>query len=203
MTGLPRKEVQKIKQLPSDSDIDATTLLSPLADLLHLWATSDRFQSHDGQPRILSVGSKGENSFDELVKSTMGDLPPGAVRAELVRLGAVISESEGDVRLVRRSLIPPQADSRLESAILYSMCGLASTVAHNNDPRTPDHHRRFERFVESRPLTPNEIAGLRERIRTRLTEVTEELDLVLNEASGDESEPDQTLRIGVGLFYSE
>jgi hypothetical protein len=203
MTGLARKEVQKLKKLAYDQDVDSTQLLSPLADLMHVWATSNALKGPDGQPKVLSVGDVGDDTFDALVKDCMGDLPPGAVKAELVRLGAVTVGFDGGLRLARRSLIPPDADARLESAILYSMCGLADTVAHNNDPRTPEQHRRFERFVESRPLLRSEIPALRAQIKNRLTEVSEDLDVLLSAGSLCEDKEGETVRIGIGLFYTE
>jgi len=40
MTGLSRKEVQRLRAGTSDAESNVMTLLSPLADLLHVWATS-------------------------------------------------------------------------------------------------------------------------------------------------------------------
>jgi hypothetical protein len=80
--------------------------------------------------------------------------------------------------------------------------GLAETIAHNNDPNTLSSDLRFERFVESRPLTEHGIAGIRQIVRGRLERVSEELDDLMD-ADSCEKEVSDLRRIGVGLYYTE
>jgi hypothetical protein len=202
MTGIPRKQVQEIRKGWVYEASEAKKILSPLADLLHLWATSGRFKDGSGRPADLSVGESSIGSFDELVRECMGDVPPGAVKAELLRLGAISISLENKLALKRRSLIPDDLDSRLESAFVYSLRGLADTIAYNSDSNVKEFDRRFERFVESRPLTESEVKQIKEIARTRLTELSEELDLLLN--SEPVSDPKLTgRRVGIGLYFSE
>jgi hypothetical protein len=202
MTGLPRKEVQRLKQEPEFVDSQSSNPLSPLADLLSVWATSPEYRSADGSPLELRLNRDDPRSFSSLVQQCVGDVPPGAVRTELIRLGAVVNSADNKVRLVRRTLIPSEIDERLESALLYSLRGLAESIAHNNDPETPERNLFFERFVESRELTVADIARIRSVIRSRLTRVSEELDGLMNSAEVADV-ASSAGRIGVGLFYSE
>ena len=131
----------------------------------------------------------------------MHDVPPGAVKAELLRLG-VIELSDGDtVRLTRRSLVPRKVEARLESALTYSLSGLAQTIARNADPRLSEADRFFERFVESRPFTAQEVKQIRSMLHQRLVEISEELDSKLN--SGESCHEESEKRVGVGIYYCE
>ena len=207
MTGIPRKEVTKLRMLAGKSGsipdtVDSTRILSPLADLIHVWTTDVGYLDPSGAPSALNLQGSGERSFQSLVGRCMGDVPVGAVKSELVRLGLVGLCGDGKIRLTSKTLIPEGTKARLESAILYSLCSLASTIAHNNDPRVPESERRFERFVESVPLTSREISELQVVLRGYLTKVTEELDQMIgNETASDEDL--ERRRIGVGIYYSE
>ena len=202
MTGLSRKEVQRIRDSVENATEETSDLLSPLADLLHEWATANPFKDEEGRPRVLRVRGDAPGEFSALVKKCMGDVPPGAVRTELVRLGAARMVGDDSLAMNRRTLIPIDPGARLESALIYSLRGLAETVAHNNDPRVPEADRRFERFVESRPLSEDEIVEVRGEIRKRLKAVSEELDALLSESkTNEDSRPMR--RVGIGLFYSE
>jgi Family of unknown function (DUF6502) len=203
MTGLARKEVKKLKQQSVDDAItEVGGALSPLADLLHLWATSPEFADESGSPADLHFGSAGFGTFSELVRKSVRDVPPRAVRVELLRLGVVEELEESRLRLVRRSLIPPGSDERLASALTYSLRGLAETIAFNNDPDTARSDARFERFVESRPLSDHEISEIRAILKARLEVISEELDGLMDSEVGAPFSKDGR-RIGVGLFYTE
>ena len=202
MTGIARKEVKKIRTDRMSEDPDSRNVLSPLADLLYVWATSAQYTDNDGRPLELEYNDGAPQSFNELVRSCMGDVTPGAVKKELLRLGAISSLPDDRLRLERRALIPLDIYKRLESAIVYSLRGLAETVAHNNDPRKEHEPRRFERFVESIPLSESDIDKIRNLLVGRMTEITEEFDSVLNEGYTAKSE-NSGRRIGIGLYFSE
>jgi hypothetical protein len=194
--------VQEIRREWTYESSEAKKFLSPLADLLHLWATSERFTDASGRPVHLTSGEGSIGSFEELVGECMGDVPPGAVKAELQRLGAITVSPDNELVLKRRSLIPEDLESRLESALVYSLRGLADTIAHNIDPAVNEADRRFERFVESRPLAESELSQIKEIVRARLTRQSEEFDMLLNsEPCTDPDEPRR--RVGIGLYFSE
>ena len=202
MTGIPRKQVRELRESTEFEGGQSEELLSPLADLIHTWSTHPDFVGESGTPCVLPLDSSGPGTFSELVRVSMGDMPVGAARTELLRLGAVTRTDQNQLRLTRRSLIPEDVASRLESAIVYSLYGLADTIARNSDPSTNAESRLFERFVESRPLSASEIAELRVQIRSRLSEIVTELDGILSSGSGTKNGEGKK-RIGVGVFYSE
>lgn len=202
MTGIPRKQVQELRKKLMYDAPEPRQLLSPLADLLRIWATTNEYQGADGSPIELVTDDSNGKSFQQLVRSCMGDVPPGAVKTELLRMGVVSATSINRLALKRRTLIPDQVDERIESSIVYSLRGLAETVAHNGDPKVSASDRLFERFVESQPMTESEIRKIRVLARTKLTEISEELDSLLNpEPIRSADSPGQ--RVGIGLYFTE
>ena len=202
MTGLPRKQVQEVRKRLAREAFDSEEILSPLADLLQRWATSEEYQDGEGRPIKLKMKNERERSFAGLVQTCMGDVPPGAVKAELLRLGAIRALEGEDLELRRRSLIPEDVDTRLESAVLYSLKGLANTIAHNCNPIIGEHDRLFERFVESPLMSDAEVLQMRSAVRERLTKITEDLDSFLN-APSQVGSGVQSKRIGIGIYYCE
>ncbi|MDH4312345.1 MAG: DUF6502 family protein, partial [Gammaproteobacteria bacterium] len=90
-TGLSRKEVSRVRQLleaPIRKD-DSTIQIGIPARALQLWHSDRIFLSESGLPIDLPFDD-GEQSFSGLVKRVGGDVPAGAVRAELLSAGGMV-----------------------------------------------------------------------------------------------------------------
>jgi hypothetical protein len=101
LTGLTRKEVKRIR--------DGLTEEKPFGDmpehildrLMSSWYEDDEFSNEGGDPRTLDlVGEKG--SFHSLAKKYGGDIPAGALKKELMRVGCVKVLADGRLEVVRR-----------------------------------------------------------------------------------------------------
>lgn len=103
MTGLTRKEVSRIRRKVENGGATRTQRASPLVEVVAAWR-SDREFCSSGKPNRLPLEGK-RGSFHSLVRRFAGDIPDGAMRKELERIGAV--------RLVGDSveLIPLDTDS--------------------------------------------------------------------------------------------
>jgi len=100
MTGLTRKEVKRIRDLLADGH-RLDELRSSAADSVLLgWHTDREFRGHNGLPAMLDIEGD-DSSFNALVRRYAGDLPPGAMLKELVRVGAVELVESGRLRLLR------------------------------------------------------------------------------------------------------
>lgn len=107
MTGLSRKEVKRLRENIAEGDLSVSVKTTPLADVLHHWHAQREFTDEYGNPRPLPFeGLKG--SFSSLVKRYGGDLPPGAMRTEMQRVGAIEEDKSGNLKLVRRSFVSDQ-----------------------------------------------------------------------------------------------
>jgi hypothetical protein len=200
MTGIPRKDVSRIRQTVNKYDIDFRVELSPLGDVLHRWHTSPEFLDESGVPRRLHFG-EGEYSFVSLVKQCVGDVPAGAIRVELIRSGAVLVDDEGKMILKRRHVVPEGSVEKLVSSIAFSLRSLAETIAFNCAPGRKGPGR-IERFVQSDYLDQPSRQKLRQLLRERISSYTEEVDDMFYEHASPPNTDDCT-RIGVGIFYFE
>lgn len=84
MTGLTRREVQRIKNSPLKAD--ATPGL--ITKVIGHWQSDRRFVDKERAPRVLTFGSE-ESDFNKLVTQVSKDLNPAAVLFELERVKAV------------------------------------------------------------------------------------------------------------------
>lgn len=203
MTGIPRKEVSRIREALDAYHDDAKRALSPLSDVLQHWYTNGAYLDDEGKPLPLPLEGDPP-SFTGLVRECAGDVPVGAVRTELIRYGAVVADSAGVLRAIRREVVPDSFDMKLVSAVTFSLASLAQTIAHNSDPDREDPGR-VERYVQSDPLSLEVREHLRPLIRERVERFTREMDDLLAQYGETTSETltDKECRIGIGMYYFE
>lgn len=199
MTGIPRRDVRRIRDSIEDYGLTPRTDISPLGDVLHRWHTDPAFLSTDGQPVKLTVDGHAL-SLAALVRRCVGDVPIGAIKVELLRTGAVTQEADGRLSPNRRHAVPVLPDDRLITSISFNLYGLVSTIAHNSDPKRSGPGR-IERFVQSDPISQHDILTFRGEVRERVIAFTEGLD---DTFSGVDADPNGAKkRIGVGVYYFE
>ncbi len=211
-TGLSRKEVRRVCEHTS-SDRELTLRVDhsgPPAKVLHAWHADPRFVQSSGEPRDLSFES-GDASFVELVRAVAGDVPPGAVRAELKRAGAIEDLEDGLIRPVKRYFVPADFDEKaitIMSGILFPMMG---SVDHNSNPNR-NSAGFIQRFAYSSKLHANDRLAFRVWSRTEATKFIESIDdwIALRESSlatDVDSRPvsgaGEGEMVGVGVFYYE
>lgn len=200
MTGLTRKEVKRIRDLGHGFGDAFISRRNPLAELLHYWNTDSEYCDTDGNPRDLSFeGSDG--SFCNLVRRCAGDIPPGAMRTELKRVGAVTETPDGLLRVTTREHFPQDADGRLIIGINHGLHQLASTVAYNSDPEQKD--TRTQKFVDSPLIGKALLPGLRKELDSRIMDFAVEIDDRFSELEHEtpNSEKSDTVSVGVGIYF--
>ena len=100
LTGLTRKEVKRIRDLLAAGNC-LDEVRSGAADAVLLgWHSDPEFRAANGLPAILDIEGE-DRSFNALTRRFAGDLPPGAMLKELVRVGAVERLESGRLRLLR------------------------------------------------------------------------------------------------------
>lgn len=130
ITGLTRKEVQRVSQLPPATDSAVQDRYNRAVRVLSGWSRDPAYLDAAGQPRPLPLeGATG--SFTALVRRYSGDAPVRAVLDELERVGAVERTGADTVRLVEPAYVPAgEAEDKL--AILGSdVSDLIATIDHN------------------------------------------------------------------------
>ena len=135
ITGLTRKEVRRIRESTSDGQSNFQIKTAPITRVLHKWASDSEFTGPDGAPSELPFEGK-TGSFKSLVRQHAGDIPPGAVRTELMRVGSIEELASGRLRLLKRSFRPGDLDERVMTALVRGRIPVADELpAHRPRPQ--------------------------------------------------------------------
>jgi hypothetical protein len=200
MTGLTRKEVKRIRER-SVQGAELLSRRSATADVLHCWFTDPKYLTGESKPKTLSYAGDGI-SFSTLVRACAGDIPPGAMRTELKRVGAIVEHVDGSLEAVKREVVSADIDRRIVDGLNLGLRPLATTIAYNVNPEL-NGGARFQRVVFSQQVPLKNLESIQKTATEKLTRFSEELDddLAIMERS-DSNESDQVAaNVGVGLFY--
>jgi hypothetical protein len=133
ITGLSRKEVQKLRDIDIPVDEDTPERYNRATRVISGWIRDPIFSDNDNNPLNLPVD--GEISFSSLVKKYSGDMPVRAVLDELINTGAVALQEDGTVKIMHRAYLP-STDKQAKLDILGTdVADLIATIDHNLDPK--------------------------------------------------------------------
>jgi len=203
MTGLTRKEVRRLRTKMESGEDSVTVKSTPITEILHRWHAEDEFLDDRGRPASLSF-SGDSGSFSSLVKKYGGDVPAGAMRAELNRVGAIDEDAGGNLSVKRRSFWPTDQTEKLESALVHHVYPLMSSVAYNTDPENEsDVMAQFA--IYSLDIESQDRPRLRRMCSDRLTDMAESFDdlFIAYESNGIEPTAATKAPMMVGLYYFE
>jgi hypothetical protein len=204
MTGLTRKEVRRVRVKISNGDHSVIVKTTPLSEVLHRWHAEDEFLDSAGRPAALPfVGDL--KSFSRLVKRFGGDVPPGAMRTELRRVGAIEEDSQGNLTAVNRTIYPKGSHEKVVASFVHAVYPLISTIAHNVNPdRDEESWAQMTAFSQS--VGCSDLQRVRRINFDRLSELAESIDdLFISYESlqdKDTSASDKST-VAVGVFYFE
>jgi hypothetical protein len=201
MTGLSRKEVRKLRESNPDFIAEISIRESPLSLILHRWSSVSEYLDEVGAPRVLSYNN-GENSFSALVASSVGDIPPGAMRTELKRVGAVTELADKSLRLEKRHFVPSGIDEKLKLGLEGSIHSLCDTVEHNCNPARKEAPR-FQRLVSVDDFPADQLAYVQTIAGDRLQAFSEEFDDLLSTLEEKSEGTRSGIQVGIGLYYYE
>ena len=199
MTGIGRKEVTRLRRLRKEYDNNNLRVeLGPLSDVLQRWHTDRAYLDKQGRPRPLPMRGR-HSSFESLVRVCAGDIPPGAIKVELIRCGSIEEDKEGRLHALRRGVVPADLDEKLITAMVFGLRSLASTIAYNTSANHLGPTGRIERFCLSDVMTEECIRALHPILRNRIQTFADEMtDLVAQPVPATDGR-----RIGVGIYYYE
>jgi hypothetical protein len=204
MTGLTRKEVKRLRDKIAGGDATLVIKATPLSEVLHRWHSEDEFLEPSGKPKRLPFSGESA-SFSSLVRKFGGDIPPGALRTELKRVGAVFEREDGELEIVKRSVLPSGIDERLITALAHGVYPLLATTAHNMNPEREDASwPQLTAFTQS--VRKTDLPRIRRISVDRLTEISESFDdLFMAYETLQEAESRQNDKniVAVGVFYFE
>lgn len=201
ITGLSRKEVQRIRELPPGGDQEEMTRYNRAARVVFGWVHDPDYQQASGQSRELPVD--GPVSFNALVKHYSGDIPPRAILDELLQTGVVARNDDGNLRLLQRAYIPSAGKGEMLRFLGTDVGGLLATMDNNihelDEPL-------FQRKVFYDNLPEEALPVLRRMIHEKGQPMLEEFDKWLAEHDRDVNpalKGSGRRGAGVGIYYFE
>ena len=204
MTGLTRKEVRRIRDTIEQGNSATPRKGTPLSEILERWHSEPEFLDSNGQPRRLSF-SGDSASFSELVRRFGGDIPPGAMRTELKRIGAITETEDGSLVARRQSVRSPQTDEMVVRTFERSVYPLLASInASLEQGRNSDEWPQATAYTTS--VDADDLPRLRRVLEERVGETIDSINDLLGtfEKFVEQNGPSKKKgTVAVGAFYYE
>lgn len=208
LSGLSRKEVQRLMAEPTLADANALERHNRAARVITGWIRDPEFLNANRQPRTLDA--QGPISFEALVRRHSGDMPTRAVLDELIRVGAVHRREDGRFDLLVRAYVPQKGANEKMAILGADVADLIATIDHNL--QDGGEHPRFQRKVMYQNIPTDLVPAFKKLSSAQAQVLLEKLDRWL--ASQTEDIPTQAalpanspappnVRIGMGIYYVE
>ena len=206
-TGLSRKEVARVRDKREQQMKVAGDLIGEIqsaghaARTLQFWYSDARFLDSSGKPKELPFSGDGA-TFTAVVRAVGGDVPAGAVRAELLEAGSIVEAGSGSLRAVKRYFVPGNVGEDLVIGLTQIVQPVIEGLARNTGVERADPF--VQRLAYSDRLIPSAVPLFRHIARGRCADFVQSIDdwLSSNEI-GSETKVDSSVRVGVGVFYFE
>jgi hypothetical protein len=199
-TGINRREVTRITQLPPDEGLSAGASLA--SQVFTRWV-SDKAWRHRGKPRVLP--RQGDDSFETLARSVTQDVHPRTLLDELVRLQLARWDEATDTINLLEEAFTPHGDLQDMLGFLGSNVGDHLQAAVGNVLSSRSLH--FEQAVFAQGLPESAAEAVRALARRHWTALMAEavplLEASLRDAAAAQTpgEPaPATHRVRLGLF---
>ena len=200
VTGINRKEVKRIADLPAEVDTGVSKH-NRAVRVVTGWLQDDEFRTARGKPRVLSYGD-ADDSFNRLVRKHGGDVPARALLDELVRVGTVTRDG-ARIELVHAGYVPHQSEEALLDFFATATRDLLTTLEHNLAGEGP---RRLQMSVAYDNVTDAGLEAFRKLSGERAMALLQALDAELSPYDRDvnpDAEGEGRHRTGLGVYYIE
>ncbi|MDD5435416.1 MAG: DUF6502 family protein [Nitrospira sp.] len=203
ITGLTRKEVSRVKDMPAIDTSNTAERYNRAARVISGWVRDRRFTDNNGRPSDLHTEGEGA-TFSELVKLYSGDVPVRAVLDELLRVGIVERLDNGRVRLLNHAYIPHKESEDKLGILGIDVKDLISTIDHNLT--TEPLHSFFQRKVSYDNLPEEVLPELHILSAKKGQALLEDIDRWLSQYDRDVNPAVNGTgrrRAGIGIYYFE
>lgn len=170
------------------------------ARVLQLWHADPQFVDGNGAPQELPFAAT-DASFASLVKAAGGDVPPGAVRAEMLAAEAIVELASGSLKPIKRYFVPADVGEELLVGFTHIVVPVLEGLARNTDAKCVEPF--IQRLVYSDRLSPVAVPLFRKIARDRVEDFVQSVDDWLSANEVADSEVDVPYRYGIGVFYYE
>ena len=203
ITGLTRKEVSRVKDMPAIDTSDTTGRYNRASRVISGWVRDGRFTDNQGRPSELHVEGEGA-TFSELVKLYSGDMPVRAVLDELLRVGMLERLDNGRIRLLNHAYIPQKEEVDKLGILGIDVKDLISTIDHNLT--IEPQYSFFQRKVSYDNLPEEVLPELHSISAKKGQALLEDFDKWLSQYDRDLNPAVNGTgrkRAGIGIYYFE
>ena len=202
VTGLTRKEVQRISEIDNKENAGLKTNLSRIGRVLSGWHTDPDFTGPYGMPLELRYDSDipADATFVRLVQRYSGDMTPRAMLDELLRVGAVVETDQSWFKVVRREYVPHTLAPDFLERVGRGVHNFVHTIEMNMQKVGPGKGR-FERTV--RPdsgLRAQDLPLFDQYVRQKSQALLEDIDNWLTKLERP-NKNDTVIQTGVGIYH--
>jgi hypothetical protein len=203
ITGLSRREVMRVRQLPKPDVTVSIERHNRAARVIAAWRREEHFLDADGNPLALPMEGSGA-TFSELVHRFSGNVPPRAILDELTRVGTVGTLKDGRLYLRARAYIPKSTDAGRLHLLGTDVRHLIGTIDRNMNPgpREP----LFQRKVSYDNLPIEVLPEFQKQFAEQAQTLLESADKWLAERDRDVNAAVKGTgrhRAGFGIFFFE
>ena len=203
LSGLTRKEVQRLLEAPVVDDAETGERYNRAARVVAGWVRDVEFSDANGNPKVLAM-QDGSASFAELVRRFSGDIPFRAVLDELLRVGVVEKAGDETIRLKTRAYVPESGDVDKLNILGTDVSDLVATIEHNLQHGAADPF--FQRKVMYDNVPVEALQEFRRMSGAQAQSLLERLDKWLSQHDRD-TRPGTggtgQVRTGIGIYYFE
>jgi hypothetical protein len=203
ITGLNRKEVRRVCQIPQPEDQVSAERYNRAARVIAGWRRDKAYLTKSGKPAVIPITGKGA-TFQNLVKRYSGDMPFRAILDEVIRIGSSSLTRTNRIRLLTRAYLP-ENDEAMKIHILGTDVGhLVSSIEHNLAP--DERGPFFQRKVMYDNLPDDAIPQFRKYSAALSQRLLEKLDSYLSKRDRDVNPSIQGKgrnTAGIGIYYFE
>ncbi len=201
LTGLNRKEVQRLRSLP-ESEEDGFAAQNRASKVVNGWLRDELFHDEQGEPMPLPL--TGKVSFSTLVKKYSGDMPVRAVLDELIRSGPVMEDDDDMISLVIGGYIPELDESKKIEILGDAAEDLLKTLSHNLQNSGEKAHLQLTLAYNNLPYEI--LDEFRSMSKQDALKLLQELNTWISKHDRDVN-PDSVgtgrYRAGLGVYYFE
>src|SRR5215467_12348422 len=186
LSGLTRKEVQRLLEAPVVDDAEAGERYNRAARVVAGWIRDAEFSDADGNPKVLQL-QDGRASF-----------------AELVRVGVVEKAGDDTIRLKTRAYVPESGDADKLNILGTDVSDLVATIEHNLQHGAADPFFQIKVMYDNVPVEA--LQEFRRMSGAQAQSLLERLDKWLSQHDRD-TRPGTggtgQVRTGIGIYYFE
>jgi len=203
LTGLSRKEVMRLNKKTEDSSLQKQPSLNRAQRVINGWLSDQEFVTTKNNPRVLPMFGKSQ-SFSALVGKYSGDVTAGAIRDELLRIGAVEVDSRNRIRLISIGFVPSKNEIAKIKLMGTGVSDMLNTTVHNIEYGHDDP--KFQRQLCHEFVSKEVLEEFRQTSQEMSSDYLQNLNQLLGKLIGKNKKrksktDDGYHRIGFGIYY--